>query len=129
MSIAKRIEQVTEELAKLQLKQDKLLLELKDLGQQATAADNATAEDTFRQGTRISIKNPTAAIGRSITAGDRTGTVTRVTNKKVFFDTDSGQLNRNRLKKNVVDIDGAQRHSGPATRDPPDPNRKKRDQE
>jgi hypothetical protein len=107
MSIAKRIQEVTEELAKLQLKQDKLLIELKGLGQQATAAaaaDNATAEETFRQGTRITVKNPTAPLGRSITAGDRTGTVTRVTSKKVFFDTDSGQLNRNRFKKNVLRI-------------------------
>jgi hypothetical protein len=105
-SIAKRIQEVTEELAKLQLKQDKFLIELKGLGQQATtaaAADNAaTAEETFREGTRITVKNPTAPLGRSITAGDRTGTVTRVTSKKVFFDTDSGQLNRNRLKKNVL---------------------------
>jgi hypothetical protein len=102
MSIAQRIEEVTEELSKLQLKQDKLLLELKVLGQQATAADNATTDETFRQGTRITIRNPTAPLGRLLViAGDRTGTVTRVTPKKVFFDTDSGQLNKNRLKKNV----------------------------
>ena len=104
MSIAKRIEEATEELAKLQLKQDKLLLELKGLGRQATAADNATAEETFRQGTQITVKNPTAPLGRSLTAGDRTGTVTRVTSQKVFFDTDSGQRNRNRFKKNVLRI-------------------------
>ena len=104
MSIAQRIEEVTEELARLQLQQDKLLLELKDLGQQATAANNASAEEIFQIGARITIKNPTAPLGRSFTAGDRTGTITRVTPKKVFFDTDSGQLNRNRLKKNVIRI-------------------------
>jgi hypothetical protein len=103
MSITERIEEVTKELFKLQRKQDKLLLELKNLGRQATAANNATAsEETFQQGTRITIKDPTVPFGRAIIAGDRTGTVTRVTAKKVFFDTDSGQINRGRLKKNVI---------------------------
>ena len=99
MSIAQQIEEVTEEFAKLQLAQDKLLLELRDLGKQATAA--TISEEIFGEGDRITIKNPTAPFGKKLTAGDRVGTVTHVTPKKVFFNTDSGQQNRNRLKKNV----------------------------
>jgi hypothetical protein len=102
MSITERIEQVTAELAQLQLQQDRLLLELKDLGRQATAENDATAEETFQPGNRIAIKNPSAPIGRSIVAGDGTATITKVTSKKVYFDTDSGQRNKNRLKKNVI---------------------------
>jgi hypothetical protein len=104
MSITQRIEQVTAELARLQLQQDGLLLELKDLGRQATAANDATAKNTFQPGNRITIKNPSAPIGRSIVNGDRTGTITHVTTKKVFFDTDSGQRHKNRVKKNVIRI-------------------------
>ena len=103
MSVTERIEEVTKELCKLQRKQDKLLLELKDLGRQATAANNAAAgEATFQQGTRITIKDPTVPLGRAIVAGNRAGTVTRVTSKKVFFNTDSGQINKSRWKKNVI---------------------------
>ncbi len=53
---------------------------------------------------RQTIRNPTAPIGKKLVAGDKTGTVINVTLKKVFFNTDSGQRNRNRLKKNVSKI-------------------------
>jgi hypothetical protein len=100
MSIAQRIEEITEELATLQLAQDQLLEELRDLGQQATAS--STSEALFQEGTRITIINPTASFGRALLPGDRTATVVKVTAKKVYFNTDSGQLNKNRIKKNVA---------------------------
>jgi len=95
MSIAQRIKEVTEELAQLQLRQDTLILELHEL------AESNSEEETFEVGDRITIKNPTAPLGQRISAGDQVGTVTKVTSKKVFYNTDSGQRNRNRLKKNI----------------------------
>ena len=98
MSIAQRIEEVTEELAKLQIKQDTLLLELKEL---AASNIEETKEEEFKEGDRITIRNPTAPLGQRLSTGDHVGVITRVTSKKVFFNTDSGQRNKNRLKKNI----------------------------
>ena len=62
MSIAQRIEEVTEELAQLQLKQGTLLLELRELAA-GNSEENHSPEETIEIGDHITIKNPTAPLG------------------------------------------------------------------
>ena len=100
MNTAKQIEDIIDKLANLQLQQDELLIELRDLSKRNTS----NSEDAFEIGNRITIKNPTPPFGKKLTPGDRTGTITHVSPKKIFFNTDSGQQNRNRLKKNLTKI-------------------------
>jgi hypothetical protein len=57
----------------------------------------------FRVGDRVRITNRIAYFGRATTPGDRTGTVTKITEKRVYLATDSG-IHTNRAPKNLTHI-------------------------
>jgi hypothetical protein len=99
-----RIEEVVEELARLQKKQDSLLRELGELAKINADTISTANEETLTRGDRVRIRNPKAAPGRRFVAGDHRGTVVRVSETRVYYDTDSGQKNRYRSFDNVVKV-------------------------
>ena len=120
LSTTRRVEEVVKELADLQLLQDALIAELRELttghvgsSQNSGSVESFALGDRVRlvqttrtvepvaPGDRIRIVNPSAVPGRKFVAGDHVGTVTRVTPLRVYYDTDSGQRDRYRAWKNV----------------------------
>jgi hypothetical protein len=102
MSTERGVEEIVEELAQLQVQQDALIAELRELTTNNTRATRQTgAGQPFALGDRIRISNPKAGAGQRFVAGDHVGTVTQVTSTRVYFDTDSGQKSRYRAFKNV----------------------------
>jgi len=82
MNTEQRIKEVIEELAGLQLQQDKLLEELGDLTEKGP--NTRSSGDTLQTGDRITIKNPTPFFGKKLIPGDRVATVTRISPMKKF---------------------------------------------
>jgi len=86
------------------LEQDTLIQELRELTER-NSDESTDAEEVFAAGDRSRIKNPKAALGRRFVAEDHVGTVTQVTTCNVWYNTDSGQLERMRTFRNVQIID------------------------
>ena len=100
------VDELIRQLETLRIQEDTLLRQIiqarareSQQGQGTNGADREAAR--YYIGDRVQITNPTRGlIGRPVTDRDRVGTVTKITRKRVFLQTDNG-VNTNRAPENL----------------------------
>ena len=100
------VDELIRQLETLRIQEDTLLWQIirarareSQQGQGTDGADREAAR--YYIGDRVRITNPTRGlIGRPVTDRDRVGTVTKITRKRVFLQTDNG-LNTNCVPGNL----------------------------
>jgi hypothetical protein len=101
------VDKLIRQLETLQVQQDTLLQQIIQArareSQQGHGRNGANREAArYYIGDRVRITNPTRGrIGRPVTDRDRVGTVTKITRKRVFLQTDNS-VNTNRAPENFL---------------------------
>jgi len=90
------VDELLQHLERLRIEEDQVLRQLlaaraRETADAATSESNATSTREFCVGDRVRIANAVRSpLGRPVNEGDRVGTVTKVTCKRVFLVTGNG---------------------------------------
>jgi hypothetical protein len=106
MAWPKNLDKLIQQLETLRVQEDTLLRQIIQArareSQQGHSKNGSREAARYYIGDRVRITNPTRGlIGRPVTDRDRVGTVTKITRKRVFLQTDNGVNTNNRAPENL----------------------------